>query len=178
MPKKPRLPMRRSTSRGTNPCSSQACAFGLISVSTKRRTWARRSSCSSEKYSDRGLAGGVGSLGRALGMLFMTIPTPDFEFLSLFFCTRHTYTAFMRWRPKSVLIAAVNLPVRRKARAANRSKRLDKGHHLLALVGIGQRSAHSAEIVGHVRRVGGAGDDRGDPRVRQQVFQEKLRPAL
>src|SRR5207248_5792583 len=52
MPRNPSSPMRRSTSRGTKPCSSQAPACGLISVSTKRRSWARSISCSSRKYAE------------------------------------------------------------------------------------------------------------------------------
>ena len=49
MPKKPSAPIRLSTSRGTKPASSQASAYGLISSSTKRRTWSRSISCSGEK---------------------------------------------------------------------------------------------------------------------------------
>src|ERR1700730_16988005 len=52
MPKKPSSPIRRRTSRGTKPCSSQTLANGLISVCTKRRTWRRNSSCSSRKYGE------------------------------------------------------------------------------------------------------------------------------
>src|SRR5260370_5067524 len=52
MPKNPSSPIRRSTSRGTQPCSSHALANGLTSVSTKRRTWRRNSSCSSRKYGE------------------------------------------------------------------------------------------------------------------------------
>ena len=50
--------------------------------------------------------------------------------------------------------------------------------HLLTLIGIRQRTAHGAEIVGHMGRVGGAGDDGGDARIAQQIFQEKLRPGV
>src|SRR5208282_3894909 len=57
-------------------------------------------------------------------------------------------------------------------------KRLDKRHHLPALVGVRQGASHGANIVGHMRRIGGAGDDRRDPRVAEQVFEEKLRPTL
>src|SRR5216683_1997091 len=53
MPKKPSAPIRRSTSRGTKPCFSQASPNGLISSSTKRRTWSRSISCSSVKNGER-----------------------------------------------------------------------------------------------------------------------------
>lgn len=56
-------------------------------------------------------------------------------------------------------------------------KGLDKGHHALALIGVGQAATHCAEIVRHVRRIGSAGNDRSYPRVAQQVFEEELGPA-
>src|SRR5712692_2695122 len=68
MPKNPSSPIRRSTSRGTLPCSSHALANGLTSVSTKRRTWRRNSSCSSRKYGegrDSGAAVTVRFMGSA-----------------------------------------------------------------------------------------------------------------
>ncbi len=50
---------------------------------------------------------------------------------------------------------------------------VDEGYHPLALVRIGQVTAHGAEIVRHVRRVGGAGNDRRDPFVGEQVFEKE-----
>jgi len=41
-------------------------------------------------------------------------------------------------------------------------QRLDQLHHLPPLIGIGQRSMHGAEIVYHMARIGGAGNDCGD----------------
>src|SRR5689334_8922502 len=52
MPRNPSSPIRRSTSRGTKPCSSHLAPCGLISVSTKRRSCARNASCSSRKYGE------------------------------------------------------------------------------------------------------------------------------
>ena len=50
-------------------------------------------------------------------------------------------------------------------------------HHSPPLVGIGQWTAHGAEIISHMRGVGSAGDNRGHPWVTQQIFEKKLRPA-
>jgi hypothetical protein len=44
-------------------------------------------------------------------------------------------------------------------------ERLNKGHHPPALVRIGQAAAHGGEIVCHVRRIGGAGNNGRDPLV-------------
>ena len=46
-----------------------------------------------------------------------------------------------------------------------------------ALLGVGHRPTASGEIVCHVRRIGGAGDHRGDCRVAEQILQEHLTPA-
>ena len=45
-PNRPACPMRRSTSRGTQPCSSQACATGSTSRAMNFATWSRSSSWS------------------------------------------------------------------------------------------------------------------------------------
>src|ERR1017187_1933757 len=57
-------------------------------------------------------------------------------------------------------------------------ERLYEAHHSSALVEVRQRDAYRAEIFRHVRGIGGAGDDRGDPQVTQQIFEEELRPAI
>src|SRR5688572_16713306 len=50
--------------------------------------------------------------------------------------------------------------------------------HALAGGGIGLRAAAGAEVVGHVLRVAGAGDGAGHRGVRDDPFEEVLRPAL
>jgi len=55
-------------------------------------------------------------------------------------------------------------------------ERLDELHHLPPLVGVGKRTMHGAEIVGHVQGVGASWDDGGHPRVAEQIFEKELRP--
>src|SRR5262245_10154616 len=54
MPIRPTAAALRYSSRGKVPASSHAVACGAISLSTKRRTLARKASCSALKYSGRG----------------------------------------------------------------------------------------------------------------------------
>ena len=54
---------------------------------------------------------------------------------------------------------------------------IEEGYHSVALVRIWQAAAHGTEIVGHMRWVRGAGNNRRHPFVSEQVFEKKLRPA-
>lgn len=59
-----------------------------------------------------------------------------------------------------------------------RLQELYKVYHALALVCVGQASAHGTEVVRHVRRVRCAGDDGRDPLISEQIFEKELRPAV
>jgi len=73
--------------------------------------------------------------------------------------------------------SSLALSIKDSATRNVRLQAVDEGYHPLALDRIGQGAAHGAEIVGHVRRVGGAGNDRCDPFVGEQVLEEELGPA-
>ena len=60
---------------------------------------------------------------------------------------------------------------------SERLETLDELHHAPPLIGVRQRTAHRAEIIGHVRGIGSTRNDRGHARIGQQIFEEKLRPA-
>ena len=79
--------------------------------------------------------------------------------------------------PQTTQIYAAGYRVTRKPRLRKLQRRSER-FHSPALIGIGQKTTHGAEIVGHMGRIGGAGDDGGDARVAQQIFQEKLRPGV
>ena len=51
-------------------------------------------------------------------------------------------------------------------------KTFHESYHALALVGIRETSTHGAQIVSHVRRVGGAGDNRRHPLIGEQYLRK------
>src|SRR5450759_3906888 len=94
-------------------------------------------------------------------------------------------TTQTKWTPKISVTAAMADRCHAGFRACAPRQRFtkprlqlfDERDHLLAFVGVGQPAAHGAEIVQHMRRIAGAGDDRGHARIAQQIFQKELRPA-